>query len=200
MKVAGSTGLEPATPRSTIWCSNRIELRPRSLRTGMTLPDSGRGCKHYLRVCRKKPGHFILTGFRQDSTGKHCAFVKVPSDHVRCFSLCRGGGHGTPWGSCRRLFHATGGGCAATRARFPRLTGGNEEADKPTSRRVEMAPSSIRRFALSEGKTNDAKGEMAGVEKTEACGRMGGRLFPPAMPGRRNAGKERWRAGGEKGD
>ena len=34
LKVAGSTGLEPATPRSTIWCSNRIELRPRSLRTG----------------------------------------------------------------------------------------------------------------------------------------------------------------------
>ena len=101
LKVAGSTGLEPATPRSTIWCSNRIELRPRSLRTGMTLPDSGRGCKHYLRVCRKKSGHFILTGFRQDSTGKHCTFVQVPSGHARCFSLCRGGGHGTPWGSCQ---------------------------------------------------------------------------------------------------
>ena len=59
--MAGATGLEPATPRSTVWYSNQIELRPRT----DTMPVWGRTRVEESAVPRtaaELPGHLTMGG------------------------------------------------------------------------------------------------------------------------------------------
>jgi hypothetical protein len=43
-KTTGPTGLEPATSRVTVECSNQTELRPQLLKSGSETPSSPRTC------------------------------------------------------------------------------------------------------------------------------------------------------------